>query len=169
MAAHAGEQAVHLHVALREDVRVGGVERDPGPRVLPDPPGQAVVVGMDVGDEHREHVADLVAGLAQAGVERVPGILGVPAGVDHRDAVVALEQVHEDVAQRALRHRDGHRPQARAQALDRGQDVVVPGLLLQGPADIDRCKIGVHATPLVGTNSVNRRPAHANDPATAPR
>src|SRR5439155_1254010 len=50
------------------------MQRDPGARRLPHPAGQAVVVGVDVSDEHALHVADARADVRQAAVERVRGM-----------------------------------------------------------------------------------------------
>ena len=73
----------------------------------------------------------------EAVVQRRPGVVGVPPGVDDGDAVVELEGVDEDVAQGVVR--DGHRdrPQPGPHLLDRGHDVAVPRLFLEHPGDDD--------------------------------
>ena len=63
---HAVEQVVGLVVAVVDELGVGGVQRDPGARRLPDPAGQSVVVGVDVGHHDALHVADVAADLLHA-------------------------------------------------------------------------------------------------------
>ena len=112
--AHAGHQLVGLDVAPPQQGGVGRVESDPGPRGLADPAGQAVVVGVDVGHHDRPDVGDAPAGLGQAVVEGLPGVVGVPTGIDHGHPVVQLDQVDQDVAQGVVGDGDRDRPQARA-------------------------------------------------------
>ena len=70
-------------------------------------------------------------------VQRRPGVLGVPPGVDDGHAIVELEGVDEDVAQRVVRdgHRDG--PQPGPDLLHGGHDVAVPCLFLEHSGDDD--------------------------------
>ena len=64
--AHALEQVGRLLVAVVDERGVGRVQRDPRAGGLADAPGEAVVVGVDVGDHHALHVGHLEAGLARA-------------------------------------------------------------------------------------------------------
>ena len=56
---HPVQQVVGLVVAVVDELGVGGVQRDPGARRLPDPAGQPVVVRVDVRDHHALHVGDV--------------------------------------------------------------------------------------------------------------
>ena len=139
---HPFDQLVCLDVAALQQGGIGRVEADPGPRGLPHPSGQPVVVGVDVGHHHRPHVGHRAAGRPQAVIEGLPGVVGVPACVDQGHPVVELEGVDQDVAQRVVR--DGHRdrPEARAHLLDRREHVAVPGLLLEGAGHSEhRCTV----------------------------
>ena len=121
-----------LLVPVVDEPRVGRVEADPRPGGLPDPPGEAVVVGVHVGDEHGLDVGDRVAGGPQPGLERLVGLLGVPAGVDDGHAVGELQRVDQDVPERVDRDRHRYRPQPGPHPLDLGQRTGDPRLVLPG-------------------------------------
>ncbi len=89
-----------------DDLGVGGVHRDPGAGGLADPAGQAVVVGVVVGDEHAVDVGDRDAEGGEAGDEGAPGLGVVPAGVDEDGAAAGVEDVDEGVAERVVGDRD---------------------------------------------------------------
>ncbi len=114
---HLNQQVGRFLVAVVDERGVGRVQRDPGVGVLAHATGEAVVVGVDVGDHHALHVGHLEAALAQARAQGVERVVGVPARVDQERAPVGLERVHEHVAQRD-RERYGDAPQARADLLD---------------------------------------------------
>src|SRR5207244_10296391 len=101
------------------EVRVRRVQRDPRAGLVADAAGESVVVGVDVGDEHAAYVGDRRADDVEAGFERGERILRVPTGVDQIDTRVSLEHVDEYVAQRVVRERDGHAPQAGPHPFDR--------------------------------------------------
>jgi hypothetical protein len=140
-----GEQAAHLRhhgvdagaVPPRQQRRVGGVERDPRPAGLAQPAGEAVVVGVDVGDQRGADVGDPIAGQGEAVDQRRPGVVGVPAGVHHGDAVVQLEEMDEHVAKRVVGYGHGHRPEPGSHPLHLGEHAVAPGLALRGSGDFD--------------------------------
>ena len=96
------------------------VHRDPRVRRLAHPARQAVVVGVDVRDEHAVALGDVGAGGAEAGDEGVPRLVVVPTGVDEHRAAVGLDEVDERVAERVVRERHADRPQARPHGLGRG-------------------------------------------------
>ena len=104
---HVVEPAVGAGLAgAPDDRRVGGVHRDPGPGRLPHLAGQAVVVGVVVGDDHAVDLGDGGAAGGEPRGEGVPGGRVVPAGVDEHRAAVGVDDVHEGVAERVVR--DGH-------------------------------------------------------------
>jgi hypothetical protein len=80
-------------------LRVGFMYRDPGSGLLPQPAGQAVVIGMHVGDEQSAQVSQAVTGGFEAGAESAVGLLGVPAGVDNVGTILALNDINENVSQ----------------------------------------------------------------------
>ncbi len=135
--AHPSQEVVGLDVARLEHLGIVGMQADPCPGLLAHTPGQAVVVGVDVGDEHGLDVLDRSARFHQAVVQGRPGVLGVPAGVDDGDPVVELEGIDQDVAQRIVRDRDRDRPQPRPHPLHGGHDVAIPRLFLEDPRDND--------------------------------
>ena len=110
---------------------------------------------MDVGDEHRLDLVEPGADVLEAGAEHVPRLLGVPAGVDEGDATVALQRVDEHVAQRVVGQGHRDRPQSRPHLLDRGHDVLAPGLELRGAGDLDH----TGKTPWCRETAVRRREA----------
>ena len=135
---HAVEQVVRLVVAVVDELGIGGVERDPRARGLPDPPGQPVVIGMDVGDQDALDIGHVAADLLHAAVQRAEGVVGVPSGIDQVGAAVGLEDVDEDVAQRVVGQRYRNAPEAVAHLLDTRERVVgcrrAPGALgVRGP------------------------------------
>ncbi len=69
-----------------------------------DPPRAAEVVGVRVGDDDGVDVADLEAGLAEAGLQGPPRRRARQPGIDHRQPPVVKEPVGVDVAQ--SRHPD---------------------------------------------------------------
>ena len=97
---------------------VRGMQRHPRARALPDPAGEPVVVGMDVGDEHTLYVGDVEPRRGQPPAEHLEGIIGVPPGVDQVRPLVGLEGVHEHVPQRIVRDRNGNAPQPGPHPLD---------------------------------------------------
>ena len=135
---HPVEQVVGLVVAVVDQLGVGGVQGDPRARGLADPPGQPVVVRVDVGDHDALDVGDVAAGLLHAALQRAEGVVGVPPGVHQVGPAVGLEDVDEHVAQRVVgqRHRDA--PQPGPDLLDPGEGVVgrrgAPGALRVGRA-----------------------------------
>ncbi len=89
-----------------DDLGVGGVHGDPRAGRLADPAGQAVVVGVVVGDDDAVDVGDRDAECGEAGDEGVPGLGVVPAGVDEDRAAVGVEDVDEGVSEGVVG--DGH-------------------------------------------------------------
>ena len=135
------EQVVRLVVAVVDELGVGGVQRDPGPGRLADPPGQPVVVGVDVGDHDALDVGDVAAGLLHAALQGAERVVGVPAGIHEIRPSVGLEEVDEDVAQRVVgqRHRDA--PQPGPDLLDPGKGVV-GGRGAPGALRVRRARVG---------------------------
>ncbi len=84
------------------------VGHDPGAGFLGDLDGASEMVWMRVGDEDRMDMARLEAGLLQAVLDRVPGILPRKSRVDDRGALVIDERVHVDVAQARDPNRELH-------------------------------------------------------------
>ncbi len=113
------QQIARVLVAIVDQGGVGGMEGHPGPRCLPDPTGQAVVIRVDVGDEDTLDIGDVEAGVGQSGHQRVVGIVGVPSGVDDVRPAIGLEGVDQHVAQRVVRDRYRNAPKARAHRFDR--------------------------------------------------
>ncbi len=117
-----GEPAAHVvepdgglgGAGAQDDRGVGGVHGDPGAGGLADPAGEAVVVGVVVGDDHAVHPGDGDAEGRQAGREGVPGLRVVPAGVDQDGAATGVEDVDEGVTQRIVRDGDLDAPYASA-------------------------------------------------------
>ena len=134
---HAAHEVVGLDVALLEHGGVRRVQADPRAAGLTDPSGEAVVVRMDVRHHDSRDVGDRPSGRGQPVVERLPGVVGVPPGVDEGDALVRLEGVDEDVAKGVVRDRDGDRPQAGPHLLDRREHLGLPGRTLQRPGDLE--------------------------------
>jgi hypothetical protein len=124
------QQVVDVLVAAGDERGVGGMEGDPRPGQLPHPAGEAVVVGVDVGDEHAADVLQPGAERAEAVAQRRQRLRGVPAGVDQHHPVRHLEGVGEHVGQWAAR--DGHRdaPQSWPDLLH-GRGAVAWGLRLR--------------------------------------
>jgi len=85
------------------------VQADPRPRGLAYATGQAIVVGMKVRHHHGTHIVDGTARFGQPGIQGIPGVVRRPPRVDEGHAVVELEHVDRDVAQRVVGngHRDG--------------------------------------------------------------
>ena len=124
---HPVQQVVGLVVAVVNELGVGGVQRDPGARGLPDAPGQSVVVGVDVRHHDALDVGDVAPHLLHAGRKRPEGVIGVPAGVDQIRPLVRLEDVDEDVTQRVVRERHRNAPEPVPDLLDAGERVVGRG------------------------------------------
>ena len=122
---------------VAEDRGVGRVHSDPGAGGLPDLVRETEVVGVKVRDQDRGDLGDLVTGGGHPGHQAVPGLVTGPAGIDKHRAALGLDQVGEDVPQRAVRERRRHRPETRPDLLNRRQDAVAPSPLLHGPGDGD--------------------------------
>jgi len=118
------EQVVDLVVAVVDQGGVGRVQRHPRAGDLSHPPGQSVVVGVQVGDQHAAHVGQRGAHGRQAGLQGRKRLGRVPAGVDHDHPAGHLERVGEHVAQGASRDRHRQAPQTGPDRLGRWQ---VPG------------------------------------------
>ena len=101
--------------------RVALVHRHPRVRRVAHPARQAVVVGVDVGDQHAVALGDVGTGGAEPGDERIPRLVVVPPGVDQHRATIGLDQVDERVAERVVREGDADRPQAGSHELGRRQ------------------------------------------------
>jgi hypothetical protein len=82
------------------------VHRDPGTGDVADLAGEAVVVGVVVGDDHAVDVGDRDAQGTETGDEGLPGGRIVPAGVDEDGAAVGVEEVDQGVTERVVG--DGH-------------------------------------------------------------
>jgi hypothetical protein len=72
---HVLEHRRDLVVVARDPLRLEGMHADPGGRVLAQPPRQAVVVGMDVGDRHPRQVAERGTGCGQPVLEGRPALV----------------------------------------------------------------------------------------------
>ena len=93
---------------------------------------------MDVGDHDGFDVSDRPTRCGQPGVQRGPGLVRVPTGVDDgHPASLELEGVDEDVTKRVVGDGNGNGPQARSYLFDGGQDVVIPRLFLCCTGDHD--------------------------------
>ncbi len=77
---------------------------DVGARLVPEPHRTAVVVGMRMGDDDRVHVGHQIAGPAEAVDERSLGLVTRKTGIDHRRAVLVLQQTAVHMAE--TRHGD---------------------------------------------------------------
>ena len=139
---HPVEQVVGLVVTVVDQLRVGGVERDPRPGGLADPAGQPVVVRVDVGHHHALHVGDVAAGFRDAAAQCAEGIIGVPAGVNEVRPTVGLEEVDEHVAQGVVGQRNRNAPESGADLLDSGKGVV-GRRRASGPLRVRRVRVGV--------------------------
>jgi hypothetical protein len=64
------QQLVGVLVPVRDQRRIGGVERDPRARRLPHPPCKPVVVGVDVRDQHPADVGEPGAEDPEPGLQR---------------------------------------------------------------------------------------------------
>ncbi len=63
---------------------------------LDQPPGQPVVIGVEMGNEYQGYVLEPEADLAQLPLHRGEGLVGVPAGIDQQTAFVSLDEVRID-------------------------------------------------------------------------
>ena len=147
------QQVVRVLVAVGDERRVGRVQPDPGPRHLPHPARQAVVVRVQVGHQHAADVDQPGAERPQAVLQGGQRLRGVPAGIHQHHPAGALERVGEDIGQSSprvtkttgslkairadiwvtrgllwgvARDRDGDAPQARHDLLDGGKLVGSP-------------------------------------------
>jgi hypothetical protein len=100
-----------------------------------------VVVRVDVGDDDAADVRDAGPRRPQAALERVPGVVAEPPGVDQADAVRQLDGVDQHVPQLRHRQRDGDRPEPGADLLHGRVGAVEPGLALRRPGDLDRRRV----------------------------
>ena len=121
-----------------EGARIFLVHADPGARGLPDLVREAVVVGVEVRDEDRRDLADLVPGFPDARHQSVPRLVARPSGVDQHRPAGAFKEIGEHVPQRAVRERRGHGPHTGPYLLHRREHPITPSLLLRRPGDRDR-------------------------------
>ncbi|CAM5457430.1 hypothetical protein BSAF29S_05018 [Bacillus safensis subsp. safensis] len=110
-----------------DDGGVGGVHRDPGPGLLPHAAGQAVVVGMVVGDHDTVHVPHGQPEGVEPSGQLAPGSRVVPAGVDQDGPAVGVDDVDQGVPERVVRDRH---PQVPTDAS------AVPGHLVHGTSSL---------------------------------
>ncbi|CDZ92660.1 hypothetical protein RHRU231_960189 [Rhodococcus ruber] len=83
------------------------VHADPAARRLPDPAGQADVVGVEVRDDHSLDVRDGGTDGSETVLQRGPGCVVVPADVDEDQSARRLHRVHLGVADRQVADRHG--------------------------------------------------------------
>jgi hypothetical protein len=95
------------------------------------------VVAVEVRDEDRRDVGYPVAGRSDACHQTIPCLATRPARVDKHRAALRLDEVGEDVTQRAVRERRRHGPDPRPDLLNRRKDAVAPSPLLHGPGNGD--------------------------------
>src|SRR6202012_3139748 len=116
----------------------------PGARGLPDLVREAEVVGVEVRDQDRRHLADLVPGFPDPRHQPVPRLVARPPGVYQHRPPRAFQEVGEHVPPRAVRERRGHGPDTGPYLLDRREHPVAPGLSLHRPGDGDRLSLTRH-------------------------
>ncbi len=117
----------------RGDLRLVHGDRRPGR--LPEPCAQPVVVRVHVGDHDAGDRLRAGPGLLQPAGQVLPGALVVPARVDHDQRAVAVQQVAQRVAERAVRDRHRQRPHPGGHLLGGRQPAVPPGLALGQAGD----------------------------------
>src|SRR5258708_37515367 len=93
---------------------------------------------MDVGYQYSSDIRDVVAGHRQSAVEGVPGFLGLPSRIHKRHAAPVFKRVDQHITQRVLRNRYRYRPKTRGYALDLGQNLGCPRIVLCDTGYLDQ-------------------------------
>ena len=158
--AHPLDESIGVVVAGVEQVRVGLVEPDPRARGFADPPGQTVVVGVEVGHDHALDVADRATRLLESEIQGLPGVVSGPPRVHNGHAAVEFECVDQHVAQWIIGNRDRNRPDAGANILDRRQHVAIPSLFLGNAGDGEHDAHGIGSTKTPSIRATSRRKSH---------
>jgi len=145
-----GHIVAHHEVAaaqLQEGV-LGRMHAHPGASQFPYLAGLTVVIGVHVGDEHGRDRGERDLALAHPGRQCLPAVGVIPAGIDHDEASVVLDQVGQDVAERVADDRHRHRPYAAGDLLDRRELGSPPCLTLPRAGYLHRCSDSLRARPV---------------------
>lgn len=94
---------------MAELLEVGFVHAHPASGSFPESSGQAYMVGVEVGDDNAFDVGHRQPCGREALLQRLPGCVVVPAGVDQDHAARGLDRIDLSVADREVRDRNGDR------------------------------------------------------------